>query len=280
MSTPSIEAKTILGYVYAVTDKDHYLLLQSGAELPQVEQELMIRINGRTTEEQLIADMAHIDAFLTKQTLLSLLERGAIMKSDILLPEDTSLDFTDNLDRPLAPVGLHGLRGDAIRLEAVRGTSALDERGYYICIGRRRAALQPPRNGSVHSVLIIEDDAKLAKLLRTLLESEGFLVGVAHGKEEVLMSLSLTPLPDLVLLDVMLPDINGFQLLAKMRTHRVFCEIPVVMLTGRASREDVLQGLAGGADGYITKPFDLDRVVNVVRDVLGEEQGGGNEENH
>jgi DNA-binding response OmpR family regulator len=83
------------------------------------------------------------------------------------------------------------------------------------------------------------------------------------------LSLSLEPLPDVVLLDVLLPDVNGFNLLSKMRGHSTYREIPVVMLTAKAGRDDVQQGLALGADGYITKPFDLDRVVNAVHDVLG-----------
>jgi two-component system OmpR family response regulator len=77
------------------------------------------------------------------------------------------------------------------------------------------------------------------------------------------------PLPDLILLDVNLPDVNGFDILAKMRQHPVLKIIPVVMLTAEATRESVLKGLQGGADGYVTKPFEPDLLVNAVKAVLG-----------
>ncbi|MBM3347930.1 MAG: response regulator [Betaproteobacteria bacterium] len=75
--------------------------------------------------------------------------------------------------------------------------------------------------------------------------------------------------PDAVLLDVILPDANGFDILARIRQHPVLKAIPVIILTARATREDVLHGLAGGADGYITKPFDPDTLLRGVRAVLG-----------
>jgi DNA-binding response OmpR family regulator len=77
------------------------------------------------------------------------------------------------------------------------------------------------------------------------------------------------PKPDLVLLDVQLPDANGFDVLAKMRQHPFMKAIPVVMLTAEATREAVIRGLQAGADGYVTKPFEPDLVVAAVKAVLG-----------
>jgi DNA-binding response OmpR family regulator len=73
----------------------------------------------------------------------------------------------------------------------------------------------------------------------------------------------------LVLLDVMLPDADGFEVLLKMRQHPALKVVPVVMLTAKATRDAVLQGLSGGADGYITKPFDVEVLVKAVKTVLG-----------
>jgi len=72
-----------------------------------------------------------------------------------------------------------------------------------------------------------------------------------------------------VLLDVELPDANGFDVLARMRQHAVLKSIPVIMITAEATREAVRNGLHAGADGYITKPFEPDCVVTAVREVLG-----------
>src|SRR3989337_372599 len=81
------------------------------------------------------------------------------------------------------------------------------------------------------------------------------------------------PLPDLVLLDVMLPDTDGFNVLARMRQHPLLGKVPVIMVTGTATREAVLKGLLGAATGYITKPFEIDVLVKAVKTVLGIEAG-------
>ncbi len=69
-------------------------------------------------------------------------------------------------------------------------------------------------------------------------------------------------MPDLILLDVQLPDGNGFDILARMRQHPVLKNMPVIMLTAEATRESVLRGLQLGADGYVTKPFEPDVLVS------------------
>jgi two-component system OmpR family response regulator len=68
---------------------------------------------------------------------------------------------------------------------------------------------------------------------------------------------------------VVLPDADGFDILARVRQHPVLKEVPVLLLTGRATREAVLQGLTLGADGYLTKPFEPDALLHAVRTVLG-----------
>jgi DNA-binding response OmpR family regulator len=94
---------------------------------------------------------------------------------------------------------------------------------------------------------------------------------VAGNRQQVLDEFRKPPVPDLVLLDVVLPDINGFEVLASLRRHPSFRQVPVIMLTGKATREAVLQGLAGGADGYVTKPFEPEALMNAVHTVLGKQ---------
>jgi DNA-binding response OmpR family regulator len=74
---------------------------------------------------------------------------------------------------------------------------------------------------------------------------------------------------DLVLLDVVLPDADGMQILRQLRGHPRFARLPVIMMTGKSAAEDVLQGLAAGADGYVTKPFKVSAMVGAVNIVLG-----------
>ena len=150
----------------------------------------------------------------------------------------------------------------------------LQQRGYYVNIARRPSAPVTPRSGERHSILIIEDDPHLGRLMRMLLASEGFSAGVAADRESVVLALSLPPLPDLVLLDVVLPDLDGLDVLRKIRAHPKLADIRVLMVTSRASREDVLSGMESGADGYITKPFDLDNLAAGVNTVLGIAEAG------
>jgi len=263
------QAQKILGFVYSITDKGHDLLVRSGALLPQIEQELLVRIDGRTTPEQLILDVPHAGEFATERTLDRMVERGLIEKTNLRVPEDNNLDFTASFASPAKKTCLSTTEKTGFGLEAVRGASQLEQNGYYISIARRAVASRPPRNGSTHALLVIEDDPMTAKLLKLLFAGEGFEVVTAGNRKEILTALSQKPLPDAVLLDVLLPDTNGFELLAKMRAHPALRELPVIMLTAAASRDDVLQGLLNGADGYVTKPFDMDRVVSAVCDVLG-----------
>ncbi len=106
-------------------------------------------------------------------------------------------------------------------------------------------------------------------MLQIFLKLEGFETRTASNRDEIVAALRAPPLPDLVLLDIRLPDINGFDVLARMRQHPAMKMLPVIVLTAEATREAVLKGLVGGADGFVTKPFQIDRLVKAVNTVLG-----------
>lgn len=115
----------------------------------------------------------------------------------------------------------------------------------------------------------MDDDPDLQKLIRQYFQMEGFLLRAALKRDDIVLALRKPPTPDLIVLDVNLPDINGFDVLTRMRQHPVLKDIPVVMLTAESSRAAVLKGLRGGADGYVTKPFEADTLVTAVKTVLG-----------
>lgn len=105
-------------------------------------------------------------------------------------------------------------------------------------------------------VLIVEDEAHLAEGLRFNLEAEGYSVDLAGDGEQALEQLrKASDQPDAVVLDVMLPGIDGFAVAAALRKARNY--IPILMLTARGRPEDVLAGFAAGADDYLPKPFEL-----------------------
>lgn len=116
-------------------------------------------------------------------------------------------------------------------------------------------------------ILIVEDEESLLKLESILLISKGFDVkGVSNGKA------ALTAIeeekPDLVLLDIMLPEIDGFEVCKLIKSDPATRHIPVIMLTAKKSREDMVRSEAVGADWYITKPFKSAMVIETIQRFL------------
>ena len=116
-------------------------------------------------------------------------------------------------------------------------------------------------------VLIVEDEAPLAELLRYNLEAEGFRVSHAGSGEEAEILLA-EERPDLVLLDWMLPQVSGIELCRRLRTRPETRGIPIVMLTARGEEGDRIRGLSTGADDYVVKPFSLPELMARVKAIL------------
>jgi len=114
-------------------------------------------------------------------------------------------------------------------------------------------------------VLVIEDNADLAYGLQNNLEIEGYEVRVAEDGETGLKRARAWG-PDLIILDLMLPDMNGYQVCEAVR--RTDARLPILMLTARSQEVDKVRGLASGADDYVTKPFSVNELVARVRALL------------
>ena len=257
------------GYVFALTDAGEAKLYKLHSDLSSLEQELLLRIDGRKTRNDLAAEMKHVSWLDVNERLDQLQKRGLVVLTPTRAPKDTSLDFTKHFKGKVAAPVLSAAQRERIHKESHEGATLLQRHGYYVSIAKRASGKIPPRSGGKHSVLLVEDDPDIARLVKLLLESEGFQAQVAANRAEIVRAMAKVPLPDLVLLDVMLPDADGFDVLRKIRAHPALKNLRVIMLTARATREDVMQGLESGADGYITKPFDLDRLVEGVNAVLG-----------
>jgi DNA-binding response OmpR family regulator len=115
-------------------------------------------------------------------------------------------------------------------------------------------------------ILVVEDEQHLAQGLRFNLEAEGHEVELSETGEDALERLARGDAYDLVILDVMLPGLDGFSVVAELRTQRRF--VPVLMLTARGRSEDVLRGFEAGADDYLPKPFELAILLSRVRGLL------------
>ncbi len=149
------------------------------------------------------------------------------------------------------------------------GTAKLRQAGYCINIVRPATAVAPLAPGAKRYILCIDDDVPLVQILARKLTLDGYYVRTASDRQTILGELQKVPSPDLILLDVGLQGMSGFDLLQKVRKHPKLGSVPVIMLTGRTSPEDVLQGLTSGADGYVSKPFQFDALAVAIRTVLG-----------
>jgi len=117
-------------------------------------------------------------------------------------------------------------------------------------------------------ILLIEDDETIRLALKRLFEGEGYRVLAAADGTQLTVLLDDSPV-DLILLDVGLPWINGFELAEMMKSHDDLKDIPLVFLSGRTSEADMKRGFQVGADDYLCKPFDLEKVRRAVSVLLG-----------
>jgi len=116
-------------------------------------------------------------------------------------------------------------------------------------------------------VLVVEDEAALATMLRYNLEKQGFRVEEAADGQEALTRIAET-LPDLVLLDWMLPVMSGLEVCRQIRRRPNTRDLPVIMVTARTEDQDAVRGLNTGADDYITKPFSMEALLARMRALL------------
>lgn len=122
-----------------------------------------------------------------------------------------------------------------------------------------------------HKILVVDDEPAITRLVKMSLEVEGYEVRTALGGEQALAEAELWQ-PDLVVLDVMMPHLDGFQVCAKMKKEPLTAHIKVLFLTALGTPEDAGNGFAAGADEYLVKPFDPDVLLDKIRALLKTEK--------
>jgi len=128
-------------------------------------------------------------------------------------------------------------------------------------------------------ILVVDDDKEIVRLVKSYLQKAGYTVITAHNGETALHTLRREH-PDLLILDLMLPDRDGWDLTRLIRNDDTLDDIPIIMLTARVDDSDKIVGLEIGADDYITKPFNPREVVARVRALLRRSQRGAEASGH
>ncbi len=119
---------------------------------------------------------------------------------------------------------------------------------------------------SPKTILVVDDAPENLSILGELLSK--YKVKVALNGEKALKILELNPNIDLILLDVMMPGIDGFEVAKRIKANPLIQNIPVVFITGKSDAESFVQGFEIGAEDYIRKPFEADIVINLVNKIL------------
>ncbi|MBG6070391.1 MULTISPECIES: response regulator transcription factor [unclassified Polaromonas] len=242
---------------YALTEKGQKELRDNATTLLPAQIELLVRIDGALTFAEIKAGMPEISSEAFTATFKELLDQCLLAVAEV---DPFAAQFQGNMDK----LALFGAEA-----EADSGARSLRRSGYYVGIARKRGPARTLALGEVLTAIVVEDEPMLAKFIQSYLSFEGFQVRLAGNRVEVIAEFRKPPVPDLILLDVMLPDADGFDILLRLRQHPALKNVPVIMLTGKSTRQAVIKGLAGGADGYITKPFEADALMRAVRTVIG-----------
>jgi CheY-like chemotaxis protein len=122
---------------------------------------------------------------------------------------------------------------------------------------------------SKKTIMVVDDNPDIITIVKTILEGKGYNVLSASSGQE-LLDLLKTHKPDLIILDIMMPEMDGLEVLTHLKNGSDTATVPVILLTAKVQYEDVLGGYKLGADYYITKPFTSTQLINGINLLLGE----------
>jgi CheY-like chemotaxis protein len=260
--------------VYELSDAGRQQLKGGTTSLFSDALRFLILADGKLSFGQIARNLKDVPEAILGRTVVDLQQKGFIQPVKAAAPESgvdlSSLDFSSYVPPDPATARAQKEEDFAARLEEAQRTMALmKEQGYAVRIARQARSAAKPSSGGAYSVLVVEDEPALSSAVRRFLELERFAPRVAANRDEVVAELRKPPLPDLILLDGMLPGASGFDILQRLRGHPALKAIPVIMVTAMSAREDVMRALAADANGYITKPFKLDVLKKSIKAVLG-----------
>jgi CheY-like chemotaxis protein len=190
-------------------------------------------------------------------TLIEVVPEGEAKPEDFASPDQT-LKLTD-------------LERRKLKQDAQAAGDALASTGAFVAVHRLNDRAPLRKQSGDTSVLIVEDDPDQLALADLRVSMAGYRVRIASSVNGFLQTMLDDGAPDLLLLDIALPDGDGFEVLARLRRHQALSSLPIVMLTAKSDPADIGKGLALGADGYVTKPYTKNILADVIRRVLKQE---------
>lgn len=240
--------------------------MEPGTTLMQRQLEALVMIDGCLSVAQIDKHLSWGSGEELGGVLQSLLNADLVQLVSTV--EETSFDPGSFFDS-LTVVNTSPEASERDHKAALTGARLLQKNGYCVNMAQQRPSKKMHAIPKRYSVLAIDDDADICNLLKLYLKLEGIDVRTACNRAEVIEQFRSNALPDLVLLDVVMPDVNGFDLLGRIRNRPELKALPIIMLTAESSRGGVLRGITGGADGYVTKPFQIQPLVYAIKAVLG-----------
>jgi CheY-like chemotaxis protein len=236
-----------------VTDEDVMVLTQKGkaelcapgTPLSAAELELLVLADDRGCVAAVVDGAACLEGEAVRETLRRLLSSGHLESA-----ADRHTSVVDARDF---------FKG---------GTGRASRAGNHLALARRAAAHKREAGRKVH-VLAAVGAPELVKLLRSYFALEGFVSRVAGSGAQLIGELRQPPVPDVVLLDSALPDVDGLKVLARMRSHPVLKDVPVILLAHDAAHDRLLKALQSDVQGYFSEPFEVEVLLTAVKAVLG-----------
>jgi PleD family two-component response regulator len=254
--------------VYERTQSGDAALHGGDAAIPEDYRRILAHLEGGAHIDVIRGSLRQYSDALIDDWLTELLDLGFIEPVDSDTTKVLTLEALVNDGVAFRILGeLHEEQRRAAEL-AKDITANLQRKRAYLSTARLRNRPRLPKTAAQCTILVVEDDPDQAALADLRVSMAGYGVRLAHTRREMFTDLITHEPPDAVLLDVMLPDGDGFQMLAGMRRHPKFALIPVIMLTAKTDPDDIQRGLSLGADAYITKPYSKEIVADTLRQVL------------
>jgi len=242
--------------IYTKTGRGMQALPNCAKLLAPLQCQILALVNGKFSIEDILARSPSVterEFFLS----LDLLSRDGYIR---LLP-----NIVNEMEGPTSILGVeeldteHGVKEWAA---ATRAAEALQQAGYFLLEENKGQNVGPQQ------ILVIDDEPAIGEVVSIVLGTAGFVVESIENPLLALEKIKSMPSLALVLLDVVMPQTNGFTVLRQIRAQPQLHHLPVVMLTAHADPEYVAEGLREGADGYILKPFKPEKLISYLQDTL------------